>query len=318
MNPNGRQTGGALSVGVVIPTFNRSHTIERAVQSVLEQSSRPDRVVVVDDGSTDPTVECLRQFGSHISLIEQANGGAATARNTGVAALDTEWVAFLDSDDQWTVDHLERMASAIEQTAGRADLYFRDAVATEFPDDVSLWTIAGFAFEGELCLAPDSTKWLMMPLQPFAIQASVVRRESYCRVGGMWAELRSREDTHLFFVLGLGRPFCAVDGIGVEITADDDSGGRLTAAAGSGTADYELATVRLYRDVLGRFPDLPAEYRRDLDERLVDGLMSQAALAFDERDPQVLKSLAEAFWRSPSHTIRRSVTGLRTRRGRQR
>lgn len=315
MNSTGRQSGGTPSLGVVIPAFNRAHTIERAVRSALEQSRRPDRVVVVDDGSTDATIERLRQFGSQISLIEQANAGAAAARNTGVAALDTDWVAFLDSDDRWAVDHLERMAMAIGQTDGRADLYFRDAVATEFPDDVSLWSIAGFTFEGELWLVPDATEWLMMPLHPFAIQASVVRRERYCEVGGMWPELRSREDTHLFFVLGLGRSFCAVGGVGAEITADDDSGGRLTAAAGSGTAAYDFATIRLYRDVLLRFPDLQVEYRKDLDERLVDGLMSRAASAFQERDPRGVQALAHALWRNPRHAIRRSISGVRARGG---
>jgi glycosyltransferase involved in cell wall biosynthesis len=94
------------SVTVIIPVFNRAHVIERAVASALAQEVPAGdwsiRVIVVDDGSTDDLGQALRRFGAGVTCIRHnRNKGAAAARNTGIAAADGEFVAFLDSDDAW-------------------------------------------------------------------------------------------------------------------------------------------------------------------------------------------------------------------------
>ena len=293
------------TIGTVVPAHNRERTIERAVRSALEQTRRPERVVVVDDGSSDATAERVHGLGSDVQLIEQANAGAAAARNRGVAALDTDWVAFLDSDDHWTGGHLERMAAAISATGGDADLYFADARSTELEGGTTLWDVAGFAPGDDPLMTQDATEWVMLPVQPVAIQSAVIRRSRYLELGGMWPALRSREDTHLIFHLGLGHPACAVPGVGVVITADDRSGARLTSAAGSGTADYDRCTVLLYRDLLDRCGGLPPDERRGLRERLLDGYLSQASSALRVRDPSGLVALASAVRVAPGLTTRR-------------
>ncbi len=303
--------GNGPTIGVVIPAFNRQETIERALASVLGQSRRPNQVVVVDDGSTDRTADVVGQFTPQVELVEQANQGAAVARNMGVAALGTEWVAFLDSDDHWRTAHLENMEAAIRGTDAAADLYFCDSSSAELPQGTTWWDRCGFGIEGPYKLEPDATDWVMKPLHPFRLPATVMRRRRYLGVGGMWPELRGREDTHLFFELGLGGPFCAVAGVGLEVTADDDSGQRLTESEGAATSSYANYTVLLYRDLLERNPDLTSQHRRELESRLLDGYLASASVALRRRDPAGLRPLARALRLSPATTMRRLSAAVR-------
>ena len=108
----------SASVSVVIPTFNRQKVLPRAVMSVLHQSHRAAEVVVVDDGSTDGTAELIAaRFGS-VEILRQDNRGVSAARNAGIRATRGDWVAFLDSDDEWKPDKLERQLAALESEPG--------------------------------------------------------------------------------------------------------------------------------------------------------------------------------------------------------
>ena len=88
-------------VSVVIPTHNRAAFVADAVDSALRQTWRDREVIVVDDGSTDDTLERLNRFRDRIRVIRKDQGGAASARNRGVAEAQGNWIAFLDSDDIW-------------------------------------------------------------------------------------------------------------------------------------------------------------------------------------------------------------------------
>ena len=96
-----------LSVSVVIPAYNAAGTIERAVESVLAQTRRPDEIIVVDDGSTDETSKKIEGYGSQIRYIYQENAGPSVARNKGIEAAGGEWIAFLDADDEWLPEALD-------------------------------------------------------------------------------------------------------------------------------------------------------------------------------------------------------------------
>ena len=107
-------------VSVVIPAFNRSAYIGRAVKSVVEQTYAELEVIVVDDCSTDNTVEvvsALADSDRRIALLRHDNNkGAQAARNTGIKAAKGAWIAFLDSDDEWLIDSLAaRYKVAMEQ-----------------------------------------------------------------------------------------------------------------------------------------------------------------------------------------------------------
>lgn len=90
---------------VVIPCYNRAHVVADAVASVLAQDSTPERVIVVDDGSTDGSAAAIRALAASdprvVAMILPRNGGASAARNAGLALCASPWVAFLDSDDVW-------------------------------------------------------------------------------------------------------------------------------------------------------------------------------------------------------------------------
>ncbi len=96
------------SVSVVIPTFNRGHTLNRAIDSVLGQTLLPSEIIVVDDGSTDGTEELISTEYSSVSYIRSENRGVSAARNLGMKAAKSDWFAFLDSDDQWLPHKLEK------------------------------------------------------------------------------------------------------------------------------------------------------------------------------------------------------------------
>jgi len=101
------------SVSVVIPTYNRVHLLERALDSVLGQTLAADEIIVVDDGSTDNTVSTLKSLHPEVKLIQQDNLGVSAARNTGISAARHDWIALLDSDDVWHENKLERLITEL-------------------------------------------------------------------------------------------------------------------------------------------------------------------------------------------------------------
>ena len=101
------------SVSVVIPTYNRVHLLERALDSVLGQTLAADEIIVVDDGSTDDTVSTVKSLHPEVKLIQQDNLGVSAARNTGISAARHDWIALLDSDDVWHENKLERQITAL-------------------------------------------------------------------------------------------------------------------------------------------------------------------------------------------------------------
>jgi len=101
------------TVSVVIPTFNRCDLLCTAIESVLNQTLKPNQIIVVDDGSEDNTATIVAKHFPTVELIQQSNHGVSHARNRGIEAADTDWVAFLDSDDRWFKNKLAVQMSAI-------------------------------------------------------------------------------------------------------------------------------------------------------------------------------------------------------------
>lgn len=250
------------TVAVVIPVRNGRSLIRRAVASALAQSRLPDEIVVVDDGSTDGTGAVVREFGEGVTLIETPQQGVAAARNTGVAAASSDFVAFLDADDYWEPDHLERIETAIKGTEGRATIYFSDLRLAQAHGGATIWAHCGLAVTGPYELREESNEWLFASRQPMLIQASVVSHQAYTAVGGCDPRLTRRSDTHLIFKLGLSGPTCAVSGVSGEWTAENRA--SLTHRYTPTHTTYEECTVRLYRDLLERAVELNRGERRIL------------------------------------------------------
>ncbi len=124
------------TVGVVIPYFNRHETIEATLASIEHQTLSPDAIVIVDDGSSqsshDYLIDCVK--GKYeVSVIRQRNKGVSSARNAGLAKLNTDYVAFLDSDDSWRKGHLERSVDVLNQNPNLIAVHSRYSVVSDEP-----------------------------------------------------------------------------------------------------------------------------------------------------------------------------------------
>ncbi len=104
-----------MQISVIIPSFNRIQTLVRAIESVLNQHSVVDEIIIVDDGSEDDTVALVSQDYPNIKLIRQTNQGVSAARNTGIRQARFEWIALLDSDDSWLPEKISVIRQAQQQ-----------------------------------------------------------------------------------------------------------------------------------------------------------------------------------------------------------
>jgi succinoglycan biosynthesis protein ExoO len=137
---DGNRQGGLMDFSVIIPAYNVSGIIGRAIRSAAAQTFPPREILVIDDCSTDNTVEVVRALGREIASIRllstPANGGPAAARNVGLRAAKGDWIALLDSDDAWKPGRLKRLSEVASATSAdfvADNLVMWDAVAdTQF------------------------------------------------------------------------------------------------------------------------------------------------------------------------------------------
>ncbi|MCU4974147.1 glycosyltransferase family 2 protein [Halobacteria archaeon AArc-m2/3/4] len=118
-------------VTVVVPTYNRADVLPRAIDSALAQTVDDLEILVVDDGSTDDTQTVLASYETPRvqSIVHETNRGANVARNTGIEHANGEFVAFLDSDDEWRPTKLERQFAALEDRGDGSDESHEEWVA---------------------------------------------------------------------------------------------------------------------------------------------------------------------------------------------
>ncbi|QDT62891.1 glycosyltransferase family 2 protein [Calycomorphotria hydatis] len=136
-----------MKISVVIPCCNREDLIGRAIESALAQSHLPAEVIVVDDGSSDRSVEVMKCYDTQVRLIQQENRGAAAARNVGIKEATGDWIAFLDSDDVWHERKLERQLAAAKQFP-EASVIFCDTESRRLDSPSLLLMPSRFALGG--------------------------------------------------------------------------------------------------------------------------------------------------------------------------
>jgi glycosyltransferase involved in cell wall biosynthesis len=110
-------------VSVIIPTYNRASLLREALDSVSRQTFRDFEVIVIDDGSTEPIADELAGHAVKPVIIRQPHQGPAAARNRGIAEATGDLIAFLDSDDLWLPEKLERFVSALQADRGTRIFY---------------------------------------------------------------------------------------------------------------------------------------------------------------------------------------------------
>ncbi len=223
-------------ISVVIPTFNRADVLPRAVESVLAQTVPPFEIIVIDDGSTDGTVDALRPFTEKIRYIKTENRGVSAARNRGVEESLGDFIAFLDSDDTWHREKLEIQSACVERTgAGVCFCASADEDGNAL-DDIALMNRAPGAAETADYPAGDS-RFFRFQRHPF-VQAMLVRKDIFRKEGPFDETLRVAEDTKLIHRIALDTGCAVINRVLVTITRNRKEPGL------SDSPDPEKAAVR--------------------------------------------------------------------------
>lgn len=110
-------------ISVIIPAYNSAHYLTTAVDSVIAQTFQDFEVLVIDDGSTDETEMVMQHYGPPVRYFRQRNSGVAVARNRGIEESRCRYVAFLDADDTWLPEKLERQLEALNSAPNAGACY---------------------------------------------------------------------------------------------------------------------------------------------------------------------------------------------------
>ena len=190
-------------VSVIIPTFNRSVRVVRAVQSVLDQSLKDIEIIVVDDGSTDDTEDRLVPYGALIKYIRQpANRGVSAARNKGIENSSGTWVAFLDSDDYWLKGKLHVQMEFLYQNL--------DAVACQTEE---IWIRRGRRVNPRKMHKKPSGEIFQRSLRLCLVSPSsiILKRSVFAEVGLFDETLEAAEDYDLWLRISCRYPIYLID-----------------------------------------------------------------------------------------------------------
>lgn len=199
---------GAVGFGVVIPAYDAEPFLARALDSVRAQTLAPAELVVVDDGSHDRTAEIALGYGA--TVVRQANAGPSAARNRGVRELTAPWIAFLDADDTWAPQALERMAHAV-RICPDVRVVFTDYALDDPTEQVPSWfavdrdyrTIERRAVATGIvrCDRHALVRAIIRSLAFVSTSALAVRRDAFVDCGGFAEELQLAEDLDLLLRL---------------------------------------------------------------------------------------------------------------------
>lgn len=203
-------------ISVIVPTYNRAEKVCCAIESALSQTYPPVEVVVIDDGSSDQTEATLRKaFGGHIRYYFQTNQGASAARNKGIATAEGEWIAFLDSDDAWEKDKLDRQVRVLQQFGGRCGACYTDVRFLNHPEIRTMFELAEASYRhvGETGVNEEVLRLLVRPggAGMVVCPSSVLARADTVRKTGFNPSIRYSEDSDFLFRLALNTGFCYVN-----------------------------------------------------------------------------------------------------------
>lgn len=170
-------------ITVVIPVYNAENYLKPTIESILNQTYKNVEIIAVDDGSSDLSVDIIQSFAGRVALIQQQNVGPAAARNRGVAAAKGEWIAFLDADDLWESDKLEKQMQSIADCEwSYTDIRFMGGVNDGKRDSYFSEKLSGNIF-------------INLISKNFISTSSVlIRRTVFNEVGGFDVALRTIED----------------------------------------------------------------------------------------------------------------------------
>lgn len=186
---------------VIIPTFNRAPLIETTLISVFKQSFTDWEIIVIDDGSTDKTIDVLKQYSDKIKILQQENQGPGAARNLGIERAQGEYIVFLDSDDIWFPWTLSTFCQVI-----KANNYpsFIVGEAVFFSNELELKAIKSTQVKCNYYIDYYNSRHHIP--QPF-IGAVAIQRDILQKAGKFSNQWINAEDNDLWLKLGIAKGF---------------------------------------------------------------------------------------------------------------
>ncbi len=186
---------------IVVPLYNKERSVSRAVISVLRQNYKEFELIIVNDGSTDNSLDIVNKFDNDkIRIINKTNGGVASARNRGIEEAKSDWICFLDADDYWKVNHLDVIfelqkkypagdmyATLISENSGKGINYISNSLSDGFEGYVDNYF--KYAFNGTI----------------FHSSSVCINRLTLINIGGFDTTLKHGEDLDMWFRLMINR-----------------------------------------------------------------------------------------------------------------
>jgi glycosyltransferase involved in cell wall biosynthesis len=243
-------------ISVVIPVYNRAHCVAHAIESVIAQTYKDIEIIAVDDGSSDGTAKVLEGFGNRIRLIRQPNGGVSAARNTGIRAARGKWVAFLDSDDQWHPEKLERQLGALKKY--RAKICFTRCINAQSESLPDIEFISTTPCEPEIYRAQNALDSVCVSPRHPLIQTMVAEKALLEEAGLFDESFHAAEDAELIFRLSFLSGFIYIDR--PLTTIFENSANSLTYSEellpmARRNQSYLRLTAQMYWRLAENFPD---------------------------------------------------------------
>jgi len=258
-------------ISVIMPCYNAQAFLRQAVDSVLGQSYTRVELIVIDDGSTDQSKEILAEYGDRILTLQQSNCGPYPARNAGLQVAKGELVAFLDADDYWSPEFLQKLSGAMAGSeAVLAYCGWQNVGATDrsnepyIPPDYE---------------AGNKLETFLQGASPWPIHAALIRRGAIEAAGPFDESLPSCMDYDLWLRLGLDRPIVRVP----EVLAfyRFHGSGQITSKEWIQARNVWLVKKKFLRD----HPETLSRLTKKHVRELVDGgLAARAYRAYWRRD----------------------------------
>jgi glycosyltransferase involved in cell wall biosynthesis len=200
-----------MNVSAVIPAFNRRDLLPRAIDSILAQTVPVDEILVIDDGSTDGSAEFVQaRYGDRVRAVRQQNTGVSGARRRGIQEACGEWIAFLDSDDEWLPNRNRELLEAARCVPPDVAWVFGDLqLVTDSGDGLTLFDEHGLTVEESPHVFKDSIA-IQHPYQFPMLQASLIRRSALLELNCFSEGLRRDEDFLASFQVACRYKFAVV------------------------------------------------------------------------------------------------------------
>ncbi|MBE9214268.1 glycosyltransferase [Plectonema cf. radiosum LEGE 06105] len=193
-----------MSISVIVPVFNGEKTVEETIKSILNQTFSNIEIIVINDGSTDRTLEIVEKIlDSRIKIFSYPNGGLSVSRNRGISQAKGEYISFIDADDLWTADKLELQWQALQSNPQAAVAYSW----TDYIDESSKFIKSGrrIKVNGDAFSKLLVTNFLENGSNP------LIRQQALEKVGGFDESLAAAEDKDMWLRLAVNYDFVCVE-----------------------------------------------------------------------------------------------------------